>query len=118
MDRSFSEFMKEKGDASEKRETLTISKLRAMSPQATLDLHGFTMEEAEKAVEDFLSECRSSGIRKISIITGKGLHSEDGVGVLKQYVSDLLDKSGCVTEKSAAPISAGGSGALWVILKA
>ena len=117
-EKTFEEYMKEKGDEDRKKESLTISKLRAMPPQSTLDLHGYTAKEAEDAVRSFLSECRDNKIRKVSIITGKGLHSEDGVGVLRSTVQTVLDESGLVSEKANAPISAGGSGALWIILKA
>ena len=117
-EKTFEEYMKEKGDDEKRRESLTVSKLRAMPPQSTLDLHGYTAREAEDAVRSFLSECRDNGIRKVSIITGKGLHSEDGVGVLRSTVQTVLDESGLVSEKANAPVSAGGSGALWVILKA
>ena len=116
--KTFEEYMKEKGDDEKKHETLTLSRLRTMPPQSTLDLHGYTAAEAERAVRQFLSECHENGIRKISIITGKGLHSEDGVGVLKTTVQSVLDESGLVSEKASAPLSAGGSGALWIILKA
>ena len=75
-------------------------------------------KEAEEEVRRFLSECSANGLRKISIITGKGLHSEDGVGVLRSTVQTVLDESGLVSEKANAPISAGGSGALWIILTA
>ena len=116
--RTFDEILKEKGEKEGGRPQLTISKLRAMLPQATLDLHGYTVREAESRVKDFLAECADNGIRKISIITGKGLHSEDGVGVLRDAVAAVLDGSGMVSEKGNAPVSAGGSGALWIILKA
>lgn len=89
-----------------------------MRPQATLDLHQMTKDEANSAVAEFLKECRENGIRKISIITGKGLHSEDGVGVLRSVAERVLDESGLVSEKKSAPLNAGGSGALWIILKA
>ena len=117
-EKTFDEYMKEKGDDERKKETVTLSRLRTMAPQSTLDLHGYTAKEAEEAVRSFLSECHENGIRKISIITGKGLHSEDGVGVLKTAVLAVLDESGMVSEKTSAPLSAGGSGALWIILKA
>ena len=116
--KTFEEYMKEKGDDEKRKETLTLSRLRTMPPQSTLDLHGYTSREAESAVRSFLSECHENGIRKISIITGKGLHSEDGVGVLKTTVQTVLDESGLVSEKASAPLSAGGAGALWIILKA
>ena len=114
----FEDYIREKGDDEKKKEVLTISKLRAMMPQSTLDLHGMTVEETDKAVHEFIEDCHKHGLRKISIITGKGLHSEDGVGVLRQYVSTLLDSSSFVSEKANAPISAGGAGAFWIIHKA
>ena len=117
--KTFEEYIREKGESEEhKRAVLTVSRLRAMPPQATLDLHGDTVREAEDEVRRFLDECSANGLRKISIITGKGLHSEDGVGVLRQAVIKVLDDSGIVSERRSAPLSAGGSGALWIILKA
>ena len=115
--KTFEELMKEKLEAEQPKARLTIGKLRSMPPQSTLDLHGMTSAEAEKAVVDFLAECRAHGLRKISIITGKGLHSEDGIGVLKGAAERVLDNSGLVREKAPAPMNAGGSGALWIILK-
>ena len=117
-EKTFDEIMKEKGERSQEKPQLTVSRLRSMMPQAILDLHGYTVSEAESRVKAFLGECRDNGLRKISIITGKGLHSEDGVGVLRDAVIRVLDESGAVSEKFSAPQSAGGSGALWIILKA
>ncbi len=117
-EKTFDEILKEKGDGKENKPVLTISKLRTMLPQATLDLHGETVSEAEKSIRSFLSECVDNGLRKISIITGKGLHSSDGVGVLRDTAIRVLDESGIVSEKCSAPQSAGGAGALWIILKA
>ena len=117
-EKTFDEIMKEKGDTAESKPQLTITKLRAMMPQATLDLHGYTVSEAEKSIRSFLEECKANHLRKISIITGKGLHSEDGVGVLRATAIRVLDESGVVSEKGSAPLSAGGAGALWIILKA
>ena len=117
-EKTFDEIMKEKGERSSEKPQLTISKLRTMMPQATLDLHGYKISEAESRVRSFLDECSRSGLRKISIITGKGLHSEDGIGVLRDAAIRVLDESGMVSEKNSAPQSAGGSGALWIILKA
>ncbi len=115
--KTFEEILKEKGEESKKR-VQTINELRMLRPQATLDLHQLTQDEAESAIKEFLSECKDNGIRKISIITGKGLHSEDGIGVLRSVTERVLDESGLVSEKKSAPFNAGGSGALWIILKA
>ena len=116
--KTFDDIMREKGEQNKAKAPLTISKLRMMKPQATLDLHQLTQSEAETAIRDFLAECTENGIRKIAIITGKGLHSEDGVGILKAVADRVLDESGLVSEKKSAPQNAGGSGALWIILKA
>ena len=115
--KTFDEILKEKGDGEEQKPQYTITKLRTMPPQATLDLHGYTASEAEEHIKTFLDECNKSHLRKISIITGKGLHSEDGVGVLRDVAIKVLEESGIVREKSSAPLSAGGAGALWIILK-
>ena len=114
--KTFENIIKEKGDIPEKRE-YTISQLRTMMPQATLDLHGKTEAEALELVKTFLSDCRAHKIRKISIITGKGLHSEGGVGVLRDSVSSFLDSAPGISEKGNAPLQYGGSGAFWIILK-
>lgn len=116
--KTFEEILKEKGDSSQSKPKITITKLRTMMPQATLDLHGETQQDSQKLVADFLSECKENGLRKICIITGKGLHSDGGEGVIRPLVERMLDESGIVSEKNNAPFYAGGSGALWIILKA
>ena len=117
--KTFEEILAEKGDTQAAKPVVyTLTKLRTMLPQATLDLHGNTQTEAEKIVKDFLDEAVESGLRKICIITGKGLHSESGEGVLRAITERVLNESGVVSEKNNAPLNAGGSGALWVILKA
>ena len=115
---TFEEILEKKGDKNTKKPTITMSRLRTLPPQATLDLHGETQQSAEKLVNDFLLECKEHGLRKVCIITGKGLHSDSGEGVIRPLVDRILEQSGIVSEKNNAPIKAGGSGALWVILKA
>lgn len=115
--KTFEQILKEKGDEEKKTRSYTVSELRAMLPQSTLDLHGMTQEECIKAVEDFLSDAKKNGLRKISIITGKGLHSDKGMPVLKETAERVLENSGLVSEQSRAPSSHGGGGAIWIILK-
>lgn len=116
--KTFDEILKEKGEKEKEKPRFSITKLRSMPPQATLDLHGETQQNAEEMVTTFLEESHINGLRKICIITGKGLHSESGEGVIRPLVEKILDKSSLVSEKNNAPLSAGGSGALWIILKA
>lgn len=117
LSRTFEEMLEEKGDDAPRCREYTISQLRTMMPQTTLDLHGLTGDEAKAAVVGFISECRRNHIRKISIITGKGLHSDGGVPVVRNLVSSILAASEDVSESSKAPFNFGGSGAFWIILK-
>lgn len=116
-EKTFSEIMEEKGDGKKKKPSLTINELRRMGVQATLDLHGETQKDSSDMILSFLTECTANGLRKVSIITGKGLHSENGTGVLREKALSILSSSPLVEETSPAPLSKGGSGALWVILK-
>ena len=88
-----------------------------MDPQSTLDLHGENKAESTELIQDFLDDSVSHGLRKVSIITGKGLHSETGSGVLRELTESILSSSPLVLETSSAPINKGGSGAIWIILK-
>ncbi|MBW6440741.1 Smr/MutS family protein [Patescibacteria group bacterium] len=80
-----------------------------------LDLHGLTKEEAREEVLDFLDEANNNGDKKVRIITGKGLHSENNKGILKEYVQSILDEK-CL-EYCDAKICEGGGGAINVKLK-
>lgn len=114
---SFEELLKQKGDTAAPHKEKTINELRMMLPQATLDLHGMTQEEAEGALSGFIRDAVESKLEKIAVIHGKGLHSEDGVGILKDVTMQVLEKSGCCREAGFAKPGFGGSGVTWVILK-
>lgn len=115
-EKTFEEIMKEKGDK-EKKRSLSLSDLIKMDPQATLDLHGATQKEGESLVSEFLLDAFNNGIRKVSIVTGKGLHSEGGSSVLKEMTEIILSSNEFVSQVSTAPNNKGGSGAFWIILK-
>ena len=42
-----------------------------------IDLHGFTLDEANKLIEKFIVDSYSQGINKLIVVTGKGLHSQN-----------------------------------------
>ena len=115
--KSFEDILKEKGELRKKPREKTMNELRVMLPLATLDLHGMTYVEAESEINHFLDEALSSKIQKIAIIHGKGLHSEDGVGVLKDLVYKILNERKIAREIIVPKIQYGGTGAVWVILK-
>jgi len=78
--------------------------------EAEIDLHGLTKEEAKMALENFLSEAKKNKYKKIRIITGKGLHSQSGQGILNQYIRKAIENKGL--KYSDAKLCEGGSGAI------
>ncbi len=105
----------------EKRERVakmeSIAELRALLPEETIDLHGLTANEAEEAVAAFLKKSHEAGLRKVAIITGKGLHNELGYSIVKEVALEQIRLSGLVREAFAPKARYGGSGAIWIILK-
>lgn len=106
----------QKQEEPESQERLSINALRRMMPMATLDLHEHTGLEAQKAIAEFLDECRKKGFQKLALIVGKGLHSP-GEPIMESVARQALAQDGNVREVSKAPRANGGSGVLWVILK-
>ena len=99
---------------------LTRAAALAFAPEAQLDLHRVRAAEAQRAVADFVRSEHRRGARRLLIIVGKGLHSEDGVGVLaRAAVAALTDgvAAPLVAAVSSAHPKHGGSGALAVILR-
>ena len=95
----------------------------------SLDLHGFTLDEANKKVESFLTDCFNQKVSKVIIVTGKGLHSQNDkdpytsmkFGILKNSVPEFIKNNPSLMSKiksiTDAEISDGGSGAFYVFLK-
>ena len=51
----------------------------------SIDLHGYTLDEANKTIEDLINKSFLEGINKLIIVTGKGLHS-------KNYLDPFVSK--------------------------
>ena len=45
--------------------------------ERSIDLHGYTLEEANQKMTSFIEECFLDGVNKINVITGKGLRSKN-----------------------------------------
>ncbi|MEZ4340555.1 MAG: Smr/MutS family protein [Sandaracinaceae bacterium] len=92
---------------------------KGVVPEATVDLHGLTGEEAERALVKLLRAHHRRGVRRVCVVHGKGLHSEGGVGVLGDVVVRAMTEGGAapvVLAFATAPRELGGSGALLVQL--
>jgi len=94
-----------------------------------IDLHGYTIEEANKAVEQFIQKCFDENVTKIIVITGKGLRSKNvenpylskDLSILKYSVPEFVESNISLTkiiiETTDAKIEDGGSGAFYIFLK-
>ena len=94
-----------------------------------IDLHGYTIEEANKAIEQFIQKCFDEDVTKIIVITGKGLRSKNvenpylskDLSILKYSVPEFIEKNKSLTQfiidTTDAKIEDGGSGAFYIYLK-
>ena len=95
----------------------------------SLDLHGYTLEEANLKIENFIQQSYLDKVNKLIIVTGKGLHSQNGnnpyaskdLSILKYSVpyfiknnSELME---IINEIDNAKIEDGGGGAFYIYLK-
>ena len=93
------------------------------------DLHGYSLSDANDKISDLINMCFENGIRKLIVVTGKGLHSKNeknpyvskDLGILKysvpEYIKnnfDLMKKVNSITE---AVEKDGGGGAFYIYLK-
>ena len=95
----------------------------------SIDLHGYTLDEANKTIEDFINKAFSENINKLIIVTGKGLHSKNekdpyvskDFGILKYSVPEFITKNASlmnmINEITDAKIEDGGAGAFYIFLK-
>ena len=94
-----------------------------------IDLHGYTIEEANKTIEQFIEKCFDESVTKIIIITGKGLRSKSvqdpylsrDLSILKYSVPEFIETNAVlvkmIIEITDAKIEDGGSGAFYIFLK-
>ena len=94
-----------------------------------IDLHGYTLEEANKTIEKFIFKCFNNKINKLIVVTGKGLHSQNekdpfvskDLSILKYSVPEFIknnkDIMNLINKIEDASIKDGGSGAFYIFLK-
>ena len=95
----------------------------------SIDLHGYTLEEANKTIEIFIRQSFKEKINKLIVVTGKGLHSKNekdpyvskDLGILKYSVPEFIENNkslmSIINEIKDASVEDGGSGAFYIFLK-
>ena len=95
----------------------------------SIDLHGYSLDEANKIIEIFITKAFSENINKLIVVTGKGLHSQNekdpyvskNLSILKysipEFISNNANLMSMINEISDAKIEDGGGGAFYIYLK-
>ncbi len=95
----------------------------------TFDLHGYSLDEANIKIKELIKHSYNNGIKKLVIVTGKGLHSKNesdpyiskNLGILKHSVPEFIKSDNELMSKinniEEANIEDGGSGAFYIHLK-
>ena len=95
----------------------------------SIDLHGYTLDAANKTIKDFINKAFLENVNKIIVVTGKGIHSDNEkdpyvskeLGILKysvpEFISNNISLMSMINEITDAKIEDGGSGAFYIFLK-
>jgi len=95
----------------------------------SIDLHGYNLEDANKVTEKFITKAFKENIKKLIVVTGKGLHSNKendpyvskDLSILRYSVPEFINKNknltDIISEIKEAKIQDGGSGAFYIYLK-
>ena len=95
----------------------------------SIDLHGYTLDQANKSIENFIINSYEEKINKLIVVTGKGLHSQNekdpyvskDLSILKYSVPEFISKNkilmNVINDIKDAKIEDGGKGAFYIFLK-
>ncbi len=95
----------------------------------SIDLHGYTLEQANNAIERFILKAFEERVNKLIVVTGKGIHSDveknpyvsKDLSILKYSVPEFINNNQnlmrLINDIQDATIDDGGSGAFYVFLK-
>ena len=65
-------------DSTEKLQSKDVDQLNnEVISEKSIDLHGYTLEEANKQISEFIENCYVNKVKKINVITGKGMRSKN-----------------------------------------
>ncbi len=124
--KDWDEFISSKESLPDKDEKL---KKKIGNKLKTFDLHGYSLDEANKKIKSLIQDAYNKKIKKLIIVTGKGLHSQNEkdpyaskeLGILKNSVPEYIkgDKElmSMISGIEDAKVVDGGSGAFYIYLK-
>ena len=107
----------------------SVVKNKIYKKARSIDLHGYTLSDANKIIEKFINKAHKEKINKLIVVTGKGLHSQNekdpyvskDLGILKYSVPEFIKNNPEIMKKinaiENASIEDGGSGAFYIYLK-
>ena len=107
---------------------IKLNKKKSLKTRS-IDLHGYTLEQANKTIKVFIKESYQEKINKLIVVTGKGLHSQNekdpyvskDLSILKYSVPEFLSTNKSlmkiIYEIKDAKIEDGGAGAFYIYLK-
>ena len=125
--KTWEDYIKNPSDIYDKDKNLSNNSQR--KDRYKFDLHGFTLDEANKKVRDLINHCIKNNFRELLLITGKGIHSnseEDAyiskeLGKLKYSVPEFIktnsDLNKLIISINDAERKDGGGGAIIIKLK-
>ncbi len=125
--RAWEEYIKNPSDIYDKEKN--YSKENQRKERFKYDLHGYTLEDANKKVKEIILSCKENKYKEILLITGKGLHSTNdkdtyvskNLGTLRYSVPDFIrsneELNNFIISINEADIKDGGEGALLIKLK-
>ena len=127
-EKEWEQFIKQPGSLYNKDEVLEKEKFEIRKTKK-IDLHGFTLSEANKNAKKFIINAYKNGYKKLLIVTGKGLRSKvyndpyrsQKMNTLKNSVPYFIKNDQNLNDKiikiSQASLKDGGEGAFYIYLK-
>ena len=124
--KDWKKFISNKDPIPDKDNNLGITK---NNKTKSIDLHGYSLQEANKIIENFILQSHKNGVKKLIVVTGKGLHSKNekdpyiskDLGILKYSVPEFIKGSQelmkLIIKFGEASQEDGGSGSFYIFLK-
>tara|TARA_Y100001935_G_scaffold218494_1_gene191283 strand:- start:316 stop:729 length:414 start_codon:yes stop_codon:yes gene_type:complete len=85
----------------------TVKSYKKNFLQRSIDLHGYKLDEANKEISKFIENCYLNGVKKINVITGKGMRSKNlndpyqssDLSILKYSIPEYIKNNSELMEK-------------------